>query len=207
MSDNDRISAIECLCEVLTIQRPCPDGSIKVAFWPKLYAAQSVFRERYVEPDIIVYDNAGALLVIEVKWEAPLGEHELAAQWEALSEPDRRRSQHVLLVQETGRYRKAVQADALVLAQHSLSPWVPVVRSWRSLASLKLVATRAGISEPVRLWAAAVSSFVHREHRSSMRGWNAVGLRATAKLEWRFVRPWFAELPMIPRLTGWWTHE
>lgn len=206
MSPEDRRAAVDCLEEALAIRQSGSLGPVQVRFWPRLQLADDALRARYVEPDLILADAAGAFLVVEVKWGAKLGEHELAAQWVALSPSERRRSFHLLLVQETERYREAIQIDAALLERRGFTPWHAVVRSWKSLTALPIAAARHERSEGVRLWAAAVSDFVRREHRFSMHGWDQIGLRAARELDWRYVQPWFDGMSRVPEARGWWTH-
>ncbi|MBD8548291.1 hypothetical protein [Sphingomonas sp. CFBP 8760] len=207
MSPEDRRTAVACLHEAFAIRQPSSTGDVQLRFWPRLPLAHDALRARYVEPDLVLTDADGAVLVIEIKWGAPLGKHELAAQWEALSPSERRRSSHLLLVHETEQYREAVEIDAALLERRGLSPWRPVVRSWRSLTALPLAAASQGRSEAVRLWATAVADLVRREHRFSMHGWDQIGLRAVEELDWRYVQPWFGVRSGVSELRGWWNDE
>lgn len=204
MSPEDRGAAVGCLEEALGLTRPVPGGAVELRFWPRLQLTGDALRTRYVEPDLLLADAAGAFLIVEVKWGAPLGEHELAAQWAALSHAERRRCVHVLLVQETERYRGAVEEDAALLERRGLAAWRPLVRSWRTLTALPLAAAREGRSDAVRLWAAAVADFVRREHRFSMHGWDQIGLRRAGELDWRYVQPWFDAMVGVQAHEGWW---
>jgi hypothetical protein len=75
-----------------------PDRA-EIAFWPRRASAH---RARFVEHDLFVTVSAAGRpvldLMVEVKWDAPFGEGQLAAQWRSVSPGERSRTVHVILV-------------------------------------------------------------------------------------------------------------
>lgn len=206
MAPDDRERATAYIFEVLALPMPTRSGSLRTQFWPRFPLADNGLRARYSEPDLVIVDALGPLAVIEVKWGAPLGEHELAAQWASLAPAERRRAIHVLLFQEPEPYRRAVDRDRVLIEQRGLGPWNPFLRSWRMMASLPTIAARPDTSEAVQSWANAVAAFLRREHRFALHGWDEIGLRATNTLSWRFRQPWFSGFQTVAQHGGWWTH-
>ena len=100
MSPEDARRSIDLICEALALPLPTSVGPLRAVFWPRLPLADDALRVRYSEPDLVFADDVGLVMVVEIKWGAPLSENELAAQWSALSHVDRGRATHVLLVQE-----------------------------------------------------------------------------------------------------------
>lgn len=206
MAPDDRERAVMCIAEALSLPWPIKTGELEMRFWPRLQLVDSELRVRYSEPDLIIADVSGSLAMFEVKWGAQLSEHELAAQWAALTPSERRRSVHVLLVQEPELYRRAVESDAERIERLGLGPWHFAFRSWRLLAALTTISSRPGTSLAVQRWAIAISAFLRREHRFAIHGWLEIGLRSTESLTWSYQQPWFAGLPTVENHKGWWTH-
>lgn len=204
MSADDRRRSIELVCEALAVGIPEPEGEIRALFWPRLSVCDVSLRTRYSEPDLVLADDAGPVMVVEIKWGAPLSERELAAQWAALDEGDRRRAMHLLLVQEQGPYRQDVDVDREWVDAAGMGPWLLQVRGWRSLTALEMLSRRADASEPVKAWASAVTAFLRREHSLSMHGWDEIGLMEVEELDFTFRQQWFASTWPVDAHGGWW---
>lgn len=207
MSPEDARRSIDLICEALVLRLPTPVGSLRAVFWPRMPLTDDALRARYSEPDLVFADEAGPVMVIEVKWGAPLGVNELAAQWSALSSVERRRAAHVLLVQEPGPYRRAVEMERELIDARGLGPWNLVVRNWRSLAAIRVLSRTPDTADAVQRWATAVGSFLMREHSSVVRGWSEARLTKVEELDWRFRRPWFSKIDAVTQHEGWWTND
>lgn len=207
MSPDDAKRAIDLICESLALPLRTPVGPLRTVFWPRMRMSVDTLRVRYSEPDLAFADDAGLVMVIEVKWGAPLGQHELAAQWAALSPVDRRRVVHVLLVGEAGLYRDDIEVDRELINARGTGPWNLAVRTWSSLAAMGVLSRRPDTSEPVRRWAGAVASFLMREHTAAVRGWSEVRLVEVDGMDWCFRQPWFSEADDVMRHEGWWTND
>ncbi len=204
MSAEDRLRSIELVCEALAVAIPEPRGAMRALFWPRLPVSEVSLRARYSEPDLVLADDIGPLMVVEIKWGAPLSERELAAQWSALGSTGRRRAVHLLLVQEPGIYRRDVDLDREMLDAAGMGSWPLQMRSWRSLTALEVLSRRADASGPLRAWASAVTAFLRREHRMSMHGWDEIGLIGVEELASTFRQQWFAGLRPVDGHAGWW---
>jgi hypothetical protein len=204
MAPPDRDSAIKCIADLLALPLSASSCTLRARFWPRLPISDDSLRARYSEPDLVIADASGAVMIVEVKWGAPLSGHELAAQWAALSGAERRVAIHVLLVQEPELYRSKMAEDAVLLERRGLQPWRLFLRSWWALTGLPTIVARPDTSEAVRRWAAAVSAFLRREHRYALHGWDGIGLQAIQPLAWHFRQPWFDEVPEVSRHEGWW---
>jgi hypothetical protein len=207
MSPEDARRAFDLICEALDLSHSAPVGPLSAAFWPRLPLTDDALRVRYSEPDLIFADDVGLVMVIEIKWGAPLSENELAAQWSALSHVDRGRATHVLLVQEPGPYRQAVDMDRDLIDARGIGPWNLAVRNWRSLAAIGVRSRTPDTTEAVQRWASAVALFLMREHSTAVRGWSEVRLIAIGEMDWRFRRPWFSEADTVMQHEGWWAND
>lgn len=207
MSPEDARRSIDLICEALALPLPTSVGPLRAVFWPRLPLADDALRVRYSEPDLVFADDVGLVMVVEIKWGAPLSENELAAQWSALSHVDRGRATHVLLVQEPGSYRQAVEMDRDLVDARGMGSWNLVIRNWRSLAVMGVLARTPNTSEAVQRWASAVALFLMREHRSAVRGWSEIRLIRMNKMDWCFRRPWFSEVDTVVRHEGWWVND
>ncbi len=199
-----RTDAIALLGQALSLPTTCANGEIRAHFWPRFGLADEALRTRYAEPDLVFSDDHGPLIVFEVKWGAPLGRNELAAQWASLPPNSRRRAVHVLLVQEPRLYRDDIEADVALIERRNLGPWNPLLRGWDLLAALPMLAARPGMSDGVRAWATAIGALLRREHRFTMHGWDALGLKMTGAIDWRFRQDWLGSARSIERHQGWW---
>lgn len=196
MNATDRKAAIELFIEALAIKRPAWSGEIRLLFWKKRAAVHPSMRKRYVEPDLIVADDKGARMVVEIKWGAPLGKQELAAQWSCLSPAERSAALHVLLVREPSRYRADIAVDGVMLGNAGLTPWRIVLCSWSDLARLD----RLRVPSPrVRQWALAVADLLQREEQRVAHGWQNLMFRPVQRWFCGFRRPWFDAVRPVPR--------
>jgi hypothetical protein len=207
MSPEDARRAIDLICEALALPLPMSVGPLRPVFWPRMPPIDDALRVRYSEPDLVFADDVGLVMVIEIKWGAPLSKNELAAQWSALSHVDRGRATHVLLVQEPGPYSQAVEMDRDLVDVRGTGPWNLAVRTWRSLAAMRVLAHTLDTSEAVQRWASAVALFLIREHSSAVLGWSEVGLIQMNQMDWGFRLPWFSEVNTVAQHEGWWTND
>lgn len=207
MSPDDCQRSIELVREALGLPLQSSAGQLRAVFWPRLFLEDEKLRSRYSEPDLVFADDEGPMIVVEIKWGAPLSDRELAAQWAALKPSDRRRAVHVLLVQEPGPYRRSVELDRAFIDARGIGPWTLLVRSWRSLAAVAVLSRRTDASDAVKRWASAVAALLLREHRTAIRGWDDVGLISSAELKWRFRQPWLQGLHKVDRYEGCWTND
>lgn len=205
MSPDDCQRSIELIREALGLPPQYSAGPLRALFWPRLFLQDEKLRSRYSEPDLVFADDEGPMIVVEIKWGAPLSDRELAAQWAALEPGDRRRAVHVLLVQEPGLYRRSVEIDRAFIDDRGIGPWTLLVRSWRSLAAIAVLSRGSDASDAVKRWASAVTAFLLREHRTAIRGWDDISLVAPTELRWRFRQPWLQGLHDVFRYEGGWT--
>ena len=204
MSAEDRRRSIDLVCEALAVEIAERRGPMRVLFWPRLPVSDASLRTRYSEPDLMLADDVGPVMVVEIKWGASLSERELASQWTAIGSSGRRRAVHLLLVQEPGIYRRDVDLDREMVDAAGMGPWPLQMRNWRSLTAVEVLSRRADASEPVRAWASAVTAFLRREHRMSMHGWDEIGLMSVEEAEWTFRQRWFSEVRPVEAHGGWW---
>jgi hypothetical protein len=207
MAPVDRERAIAGIAEALALPIPAAEGSLSAQFWPRFPLSQEGLRARYSEPDLVITDSAGPLVVVEVKWGAPLSENELAAQWISLAPLARRRAIHLLLVQDPEAYRHDFERDGALIEQIGEGPWRSFLKSWRTMASLPLLTARPGTYEAVRRWADAVGAFLRREDRLALHGWDEIGLRLTKHLGWQFRQPWLSQFHTVEKYEEWWTND
>lgn len=82
MSQQDRYCSLEILLGSETFKATgfTPDDDIEVEFWPRIPGLQG---RRHVEPDVLL-KAARKIVLVEVKWHAPLSERQLEQQVEAV---------------------------------------------------------------------------------------------------------------------------
>jgi hypothetical protein len=171
----------------LRIAPPSWSGTAHLTLWPR--KPFDLFRSRYVEPDAEIVDAAGNALVIEVKWGAPLGKHELASQWLSLSPQARAKSRHLLIVNETAPYGDAIREDGALIANTCDLPWRLDAVSWRQLAeAFGAIARNIELNSGTRHWALAMNGFLRRVDPRSVAGWNQLGIEPVTDLRWGFTR-------------------
>jgi hypothetical protein len=162
---------------------------IGIRLWPKLTTNR--FRRQFVEPDVVFDLGAGAKVIVEVKWNAPLGKHELAAQWAALDKAERAESLHILLVREPNRYKQSISEDAQALrAELGETSWDHRRRevSWRDMAqAIRMLGTSGSLTPGGRSWAQKAAALLSSEEFDVQVGWAEIGLRRVAEIQWKFL--------------------
>jgi hypothetical protein len=207
MEAHGRASAIGALLAALRIPPIEWSGAPQLRFWAKLQSGDTRLRSKSSEPDLMIVDASGPRLVIEVKWDAPLDAHELAAQWSSLPPTSRSKALHLLLVREPGRYRADVDTDRATIDRNGCGPWHQVTRSWRDVAQIGAHARWRELDPGALSWAVAVADLLNREDRLALHGWENLSLRPSPNLDWRFRRPWFEHLEPTSNLREWWNDD
>lgn len=174
------------------------DNSQHLHFWPKRDLSSEGFRTRYVEPDLVVTDSAGGMVIVEVKWGAPLGPLELSSQWLSVDSKQRAKARHLLLVTEPAKYDEGVAYCRSALISAGISEWPIVVRSWRTLAELcRRLSLDDYFDSGARAWARQVHAFLKREDPDGMLGWDDLALRRLDPFDWSVRSPaWKYEIPI-----------
>lgn len=171
------------------------DQDLSIDFWPKMLISAPGFRDRYVEPDVTITDASGAVVVVEVKWGAPLSDLELSSQWMALEPSRRAKATHILLVQDPRRYSPSIVECRAALRKAGESGWDLKTRSWREFGDQCRKLTIDPDADPgVRNWARLVHAFLRREMPGGMLGWDNLELLAVPRLE----NPIYRTRPLAP---------
>lgn len=185
-------TAISHMLIELGIDPPVWDGPTHLSLWPKK-KTDARFRSNYVEPDAEIVDASGTALVIEVKWDAGLGPSELASQWLALNPDARRRSRHLFIARETGRYRPWIEQDRLHINDNCESEWPLHVVTWRRMAdAFRVIGADISLNPGTRRWALGVVAFLKREDPLSISGWHGLGLEPVKPSSWVYRERWFS---------------
>lgn len=189
-------AAINRLLATLGIARPDWAGPTHLELWPRRKAPPDL-RSNYVEPDAEIVDAAGNSLMIEVKWRAPLGLNELAAQWLSLPPEARATSRHLLLVLETGPYAAAVASDRKLVAAACDLGWQLIPISWRRMAdAFRAIGSDISLNAGTRRWALGVHGFLRREDPLSLVGWSGLEMAPVEAASWVLQRP-IAQFPSV----------
>lgn len=185
----ERAFALSRLWAGLGLQPLSDDQDLSIDFWPKMPVSVAGFRVRYIEPDVTITDPAGSVVLVEVKWGAPLSPMELSSQWLALDAQRRKKASHFLLVQEPNRYLSAIAQCRSALEKAGHSDWKLETRSWREFgdACRKLTIDPAA-DAGVRTWARLVHAFLRREIPGSMLGWDNLDLLPMPSMKVRGIR-------------------
>lgn len=198
-------AVIDRMLRELDVPRPAWEGPLQLSLWPRQKTHATV-RTNYVEPDAVIADAAGTSLLLEIKWGAPLGDRELAAQWLSLAPEARPRSQHLIIVLESSPYDAAVAADRAFLARQPAGTWQGCVRPWRRVAdAFQVIGIDTYFPAGLRRWAQAAHAFIKREDPRSLIGWQALDVPPVDTLAWRFATPWFDRNP--PTGDGHWRYR
>lgn len=203
MSQSDRSDALKGLLKFAGCTVRCHWPSLQIGFWPKMKPETPGLRSVYIEPDAILFDKSGIVLLIEVKWGAPLSQHELAAQWDALTEVSRSRAGHLLIVREKSSYQNSIDADRATIREAKKLPWSPVVLSWNEIARA-FDAISATDNDGVRNWAVRVARILRREDQNVMEGWDHLGLRKVPHDAAGFRQAWFGQMLHVDNAWEWW---
>ena len=190
----DRRRALDCLLgdTARSVADLPPDGDVTVGLWPSLPGAGERF---VVEPDAIVAVG-GRVVIVEVKWHAPLPGRQIADEIAAALAHETNRS-------DTGSERREVAALLLLGGMWSGPDeldGVPVIgRTWRNLsADLAPAETHNATTDtPFRRWRDAVGRFLRATDLGHVfTGLNADALGAPGKTTYRFGpgrgEPWLA---------------
>jgi hypothetical protein len=181
-------AALSLILSTLGISSPAWVGPTTLSLWPRRKTVEEL-RSSYVEPDAEIVDAAGNSLVIEVKWGAPLGRSELAAQWLSLNAGARATSRHLLIVLEPSRYRFDVERDRGVIGKSCALPWPVTTVSWRRMAdAFREVGRDMRLNPGTRRWALTVHSFLRREDPRSLTGWDGLDVLDVPETEWSYSR-------------------
>ena len=162
------------------------DEGIEISFWPKLRPENS--ERTYVEPDIVVIGKATdaedephlRVLIIEVKWNAPLEPNQLKEQWEArctctaltnLAHASEVKFRHLLLV------RNRRSGDLQQLDEHARAADAKLL-TWHDISELAKRAseTENPSTDEARCWARDVAAFLNRLGVRTQIGWEEVAL-------------------------------
>jgi hypothetical protein len=200
--DNIEMSAVlDGFLTRLGVARPAWVGAQHLSLWPKHAEVPKDLRSSYIEPDLVISDQDGASLIIEVKWGAPLGTRELASQWLSLGEGRRMKSVHLLLVLEPHVYREHVASDTALVADRSDMAWPLFTRSWREAAdAFRATSADGGLGPGTRRWAESVHSFLRREDPGALVGWPSLGLVPVPPVAWRASTSPFLDLAPLSSL-------
>lgn len=189
-------AAIDRLLLTLGIARPIWVGPTHLELWPRRKAPSNL-RSNYVEPDAEIVDSSGNSLMIEVKWGAPLGLNELAAQWLSLPPEARSTSRHLLLVLETAPYAAAVATDRKLVATACDLGWPLIPINWRRMAdAFRAIGADISLNAGTRRWALGVHGFLRREDPLSLVGWSSLDMAPVDHAGWRFWQPLMEVLPV-----------
>jgi hypothetical protein len=198
----DQQEALTLLFTSMGATLPSWLGAPHILLWPKRQLIARGLRERYVEPDVEIVDGSGASLIIEVKWGARLGLHELSAQWLSLSPAARTASRHILLVLEPAAYRREVEKERVTVRERTRQAWPFQLCSWRDVAdACRQLAAHVGLEQSIRHWAQQVQIFLLREDPKTLGGWSNLELVPVSPIEWRFGQGWFGELSSVGEVT------
>jgi hypothetical protein len=182
----ERMAVLQRLLKQLNISCPGWMEVPKLLLWPQHANVPRDLRRSYVEPDLVISDQAGSALIVEVKWGAPLGARELASQWLSLSHASRRTSVHLLLVLEPNQYGLSVKSDVTLVASRSGTKWPLFVISWRQAAdAFRAIGADPDLGPGTRRWADGVHAFLRREDPGALVGWPSLGLMQVQPLGWR----------------------
>ncbi len=204
MREDDRAEALTKLLSELGLSVPPLSGSIRLLFWPKLPVGDVSLRSRYTEPDLVLADGRGPRVILEVKWGAPLGEHELAAQWSSVPALMRADALHLMIVRQPSEYQADIASDKALLGRSGCAPWRFEMRSWREVARAAKLVASSKVAPATQAWCGAVANLLGREERCAIHGWNSLALHRVPAADWRYRRPWFDHLLAVNYLQGWW---
>jgi len=188
----DPIEAATALSLVLSgvgYSRPEWQGPTHLTLWPKHKTVYEL-RSRHVEPDAEIVDASGSTLVIEIKWGAPLSPHELASQWLALKQSDRKTSRHLLIVLEPQlHYHEAIARDRATIARHCDLPWTIKMVTWRRMSdAFRVLGADMRLDSGTRRWALGVHGLLRREDRLALSGWQGLDITSVPENPWRYQR-------------------
>jgi hypothetical protein len=206
MNNDDRRELLRSLLEHMHIPQ-LSDHVPQLHFWVK--RPTTTFRERSVEPDLVINFGPVSKLVVEVKWGAALSARELAAQWASLSSQEQGGSRHLILTRDPPRYRDHIADDREALRVHGVSNWQLHECSWREFARiLRTLALLPRLSSQVKAWATDAAAFLAREEFRVMVGWSNLGLWPVPLVEssaWRrkFLGSRLWQRTLAVRETGW----
>lgn len=164
---------------------------VSIRFWWRL---PSAYRERSIEPDLVIDALGNGTLVfrliVEVKWGAALETDQLVAAWDAFPLQERLRSYQLLLVLNPGSYERWVEDELKGRDENDTRKdgWDQRLKicSWRELSDAVRALTAAPVSPGVQRWADLTVGLLQHEDVSAQIGWERTGLKAVRPLTWAF---------------------
>ncbi|MBB6122936.1 hypothetical protein FHS92_000643 [Sphingobium subterraneum] len=205
LAETDRDRVLRALLVGLGFTDKRWSGLLTLSFWIKRPTDPRI-RPRSIEPDLIISDERGIVLLTEIKWGAPLDDGELAGQWACLDERERARARHLLIVRDKRPYHGQIRSDERLLRRYNLYPWPFKMHCWSDIAHSLEALGRSDAAAHLRSWARTVAHFLRTEDGFAMRGWTRLELNAVEAYVPRFRQAWWSNLHIVSRVERKWAN-